>query len=581
MDTFLNTRITPKKEYNGEIKGLKIVISTCLFLDSLISINEKTYSYINGLISNIETFQYKINDIILQDKTVINTWIYRIYIDSIIFKIPELIAYIRTIKQDNTKKFNNDNKDIIDYDDNLDAYLDFSMFLSEYIAYIKLSRDDKYKNIEIYEYENPDTLMYFKTRELSDKHIAGHIDTFGTLIRYHPLTEDSTNICILRNCSFNLTPIDLLIQHYWITYRSEKLYMTYAIPRYKFIITDKLHSELKKYGLDIDRKSFRFGAGLTSIRTTLETKIKIKIFFNKMILPLETNEFKPFIGNKNNALKNEKYKYGIDEIILYKLLENLIGLPTFSNNNNNNSNSHNEKLLSNIFVIELDISGADYKGIFIKLEDNKYWNNFILQCNNMLNSQYSICYLFLSLSMIAKDRTLPSETLNLGTLLNSIDFYKKPFIIFNPMYLDKLNDILEKYRGGIYTDLLLDQNNNFIIIKYSRDNILEFIKQIVKAYSNDNYMPYIINLKDIHSNDSYNKSMKKQYQHDSTLLRFVKSHLSTLDSKLIPKHSESISSGGSLSKLYRKKTQIRSKQSRQSSNMEVNLTRKYKNNLLN
>ena len=57
---FLNTHIKPIKKYDGEIKGKKIVISTCFFFNSYYNIHYKNYTYINELISNIETFFFKV-----------------------------------------------------------------------------------------------------------------------------------------------------------------------------------------------------------------------------------------------------------------------------------------------------------------------------------------------------------------------------------------------------------------------------------------------------------------------------------------------------------------------------------------
>ena len=44
---FLNTHITPIKKYDGEIKGKKIVVSTCYFFNSYYNIDYKNYTYIN------------------------------------------------------------------------------------------------------------------------------------------------------------------------------------------------------------------------------------------------------------------------------------------------------------------------------------------------------------------------------------------------------------------------------------------------------------------------------------------------------------------------------------------------------
>jgi hypothetical protein len=192
-----------------------IVVSTCYFFSD--KLDDRGIGYFFELIANIESFMIKIN----KYTTNPSQWIYRVYIDKIIFMIDKIEEALSTIKTENT---NNECITNIcrNYKNNIDIIYFICNFFKKYIEFIKIH--DKYSNIEIYTYENKNLMRHLKSNP--EHIIAGHIGSFGTLIRYHPLTDERVDVCIMRNCADNFTPLDILIQDYWIE-RDERKYMEY------------------------------------------------------------------------------------------------------------------------------------------------------------------------------------------------------------------------------------------------------------------------------------------------------------------------------------------------------------------
>jgi len=221
-----------KPSINHNDNKTKIVVSTCYFMASNFSITDKSFTYIDGLIENIESFQMKIDRFTNKPER----WIYRVYIDETIMNLKNLMDNILSKDTPFITKNNLSNSNIekieINIKKNYNELLYLYNLLIKYIEHIKKNvSNPKYNQIEIYTYSN-DEIKYKLVSNPSFK-ISGHIATFGTLMRYHPLTDPNVAVVIMRNSSTNLSPLDIIIQNYWINNTGYK-YMEFKI--YKYVI---------------------------------------------------------------------------------------------------------------------------------------------------------------------------------------------------------------------------------------------------------------------------------------------------------------------------------------------------------
>jgi hypothetical protein len=320
------TYLKEYKDYKEDNTSNIVVVSTSFFLPSNLETYDKgkISTYINGLIENIETFQYKIERFTTHPKN----WIYRVYVDQFIMEDDEI---------------------------GLDIHKHFIFIKRLAKEYIKRLIDDsnnfKYKNVEIIQYNNNDARVTKYKEELIIR--LGHKDTFGTFLRFHPLTDNRIGFCIMRNCSYSLSPLDIIIQNYWIQFKSTDFkYMEYVQEGYYFLNDRQnfakyklLYPKLKlnnnnNRNID-DIKYSRSLAGLISIKLVVEKDIiyykekfnqyKTKFFGSKdigvnVVSNLKTINKKLTKNNlKNNNLKNNetKFMYGIDELILLFILPDL------------------------------------------------------------------------------------------------------------------------------------------------------------------------------------------------------------------------------------------------------------------
>ena len=299
-----------------------IVVSTCFFIKSNFDIDDKTFKYIDELIANIESFQMKIN----RFTTNPTNWIYRVYIDETILKLNKIINKKfedNNLSNSNIKKINDN---IIE---NKNKLLYIYLLLTTYIDKIIKSQDDKYKQIEIYTYSN-DNIKY-KLISNNSYAISGHIATFGTLMRYHPLTDSRIGYCIMRNCSTNLGPLDIMIQNYWINIKKTK-YMEYKLFEYSFF-NPKNPPLFFQYGniyrniFGLDKElsnNIRVAAGLISVKLDINDFNTYIGIFEDIKINYIDNKYKINDSNKN-ANNNYKYVYGIDELLINKIFPDLEG----------------------------------------------------------------------------------------------------------------------------------------------------------------------------------------------------------------------------------------------------------------
>lgn len=261
---FCGARINQIKSTKQPISG-KIIISTCYFPNYLHNFDKgswsdtsKSLNYINELIANIETFEMKV----ARFSSNPDKWVYRVYIDETIFNLEKIINNVIPYAEVKNKKItkkdrhwygrliyqkslrNKTNNNLINELDSYattireniinayDIFIFISKLLSKYIDMILECKDSRYDNIEIMTYSNPDLQIHLETNP--DKIISGMMATYGTLMRFHACLDKDAHAVIMRNCSHNITPLDLIIQNYWLEAVPELEYMEYVDITYDF-----------------------------------------------------------------------------------------------------------------------------------------------------------------------------------------------------------------------------------------------------------------------------------------------------------------------------------------------------------
>ena len=358
--TFCGATINQIKSSKQPITG-KIIVSTCYFPNDLHEFDKdswdeaKSLNYINELIANIETFQMKI----ARYTSNPDKWVYRVYIDETIFNLEKIIHYVISPADAKNKKItkrhwrghlmyhkslrNKTNNNIIN---ELDAYattirrniinaydvlLFIGKLLRKYIDMILASKDSRYDNIEIITYSNPDLQFHLGTDH--DKTISGLIATYGTLMRFHPCLDKDAHAIIMRNCSNNLSPLDLIIQNYWLEAFPTLEYMEYVDITYDFTADRDLPMREQWYKIFFDNASNskhtragkirHFGydrvmAGLISAKlnsTGYNTSTHYSQVFDKL-----HNKMQESLSSNTNIFKMNVsyalYSYGIDEAVI-------------------------------------------------------------------------------------------------------------------------------------------------------------------------------------------------------------------------------------------------------------------------
>ena len=436
-------KFTGSQSASSDIKGKKIIVSTNYFPSSTFSLgddNRNVISYITELLKNIESFQTKIDKYTRPG----NTWIYRVYIDNIIYKFDEILVNLKS-----KTNVNNSNTYISTIIKNLQSnqhiFTNLIGFLKKYIEkIIELSKDvtSKYRNIEIITYENENIYSKLKSEP---KIIAGHIETFGTIMRLHPLISEDVDFCIMRNCSNSFTPLDIKIQDYWINERTEIL-MDYLIPTYafEFDFIDK-HKAFKHEIITYD-KIFtikRLLGGLTSYRNNPENRGILITKINDI-----SSQINEIIKTNNNNTKHGIYKYGIDEIILSKIFNDII------------KTSFHIKLFEST-----------------KLEDSIY------QKYGELRDQYGSKIRYMSVDDDID--TISIDNISLGSILRCIEFKNFPKFIFSEDNNKKIENVEVYYNSRIFN------SDNLINVNISSDSYENAVNNFQKIFIESNIYPIL------------------------------------------------------------------------------------------
>lgn len=191
----------------------KKVISTSVFLPQNPSISFKTTFYIVGLIKNVERFH----------KIMPNGWKFRIYYDSMFddaiksqdiedaVKVDERSLFTANMDED-FKKYKYDSSVYKSKSRNSPSTKKIKTSLKKnlvyikkmvklfqiYINFIKISKLEKYKNIELVSYNCP---------SIKKRGILGHPSTFGSMMRFMPLFDDTVETFCCVNSRGYITPI--------------------------------------------------------------------------------------------------------------------------------------------------------------------------------------------------------------------------------------------------------------------------------------------------------------------------------------------------------------------------------------
>jgi hypothetical protein len=322
VNPFKNFNIIPIKECKlyDQYKSEKICLyATNYFINFKYNYNERTLNYLLNLIHIIETFNKKIeltNDV-HEDPNNKILFILRVYIDENYIK-PDSINKLLLIEQANNN--NNIKNAIKKSNQNFEILFFVLRLLQTYITNVILSRNKKYDNIEIYSY-NSETYKLHRTNK-SD--ISGIYETCGTLMRFHGLLDQRIGYCAMRNCSDNISVLDLRMHKYWINNLYEQKYLiydfsipnlyqwspqTYSILKSLYLF---MHNELLSIEGKLSKTIKRIPAGLVSCNVYKH----IDIYKEKL------NKIFEWIESDISQLK-KMCVYGIDEIILFELFDDI------------------------------------------------------------------------------------------------------------------------------------------------------------------------------------------------------------------------------------------------------------------
>ena len=517
----------------------KIVVSTCYFLDSLLNISPRIFNYVSSLIENIESFQYKINAFTTKNQ---NVWTYRVYIDNILWSLPDVLEHKPLFSELNLSNARLAEINV-NIDNNKKILLFICKFIQAYIEFIISSKDDKYKNIEIYTYKNEKTLTHLKSDPT--KVVSGHYDTFGTLMRFHPLVEDGNAVCIMRNCSDNFTPLDIAIQDFWINYKPDDYYMEYYGSKYKFnptvnfkikkllrLLYKEEHNNLKVPLIFLFKRSY---AGLISSRINSTLKNLFLRRFRLLKKRLIDTEFKIPNNNEVFSEKNTKFIYGIDEIIIPFII------PEFSDLHMLNTPQSPPQSPPKTYRVHIDPIAPSTEYNF---EDHPIVKALVkINCNVkellraiglffipdlynvVLPDKYSSIHNILSRNLFAES-AISIDFEGLNYLLKSFEWLKKPFFVLSYTNSDgKQITSNEVFVNALKTQCSSINLENNIYFSYNLINldlgidiaIAKILDLISLQYTSDNFQPLLLIPKKIKINYTDDTEDSK------TIIRFLSS----------------------------------------------------------
>lgn len=230
-----NTKVIPTKN--------KKIISTCLYIPSNLSYNERSIYYFQGLVKSVETFDSVMNT------NAKDRWIYRIYYDKMFdnginfrfninkktkkmtskqkrveMKRRKLILSKKKKHSTNEYKYaynggiyeggpSNIQEALAKYKDSLKKLLKLYHL---YLKQIKNNKDNRYKNIELVSYDCPAIKL--------NPEFIGHSSSFGMFLRFTPILDANVDLFYSVNSTHPITPQLKIMLDKWVSNGDEKAF---------------------------------------------------------------------------------------------------------------------------------------------------------------------------------------------------------------------------------------------------------------------------------------------------------------------------------------------------------------------
>ena len=518
----LSELITLKEIYEGaKCKDIKNAFVTNVFIPEDISdISIKTYNYFTGFVKNVETFNHR-TDSTWKLIIYLDYQLYDTYTDKDIGKVKgELKKYsnINTKPKDNNTLYNTAIKN--NYETNK---VKLDQLLNLYYLYIKhiIENKDKYTHIK---------LISYKCDELNNYKYIGHTATFGSIMRFIPIFDNTYyDLIVTINISHAISIFFFYEIQKWIASNADIMIMDDYVfnandnmyqKNYKIINKD-LNKDLNNMPINLKK----IAAGLFGIRKTNKTitdehKSNFVIIMNHLIKSFTKNVLQtPKPKNPTELFKKNSYEdlnpfaYGIDEVIITIIILNI------QHNTDTSLTLNNTRTPMNIYYLN---------------HVHKYYDTFYINIvpNNKHNPYRYYDYEFILLLY----KLLNIETFDIPNLHRYIPIKK----------------LIEK------KDIIININKNFIklstqdkkygLITFTLKNILYNIYKVLcvsniiffRLFSSlDEYTPLIITDND--NNDDYddtppnNKNDENitNIKENSSFIKIVNISLGSLNEILI------------------------------------------------
>ena len=309
----LSDLITLKEIYEGtNCKDIKNAFVTNVFIPEDISvISIKTYNYFTGFVKNVETFNHRTD----------STWKLIIYLDYQLYDtytdkdIGKVKGEIKKYSNINTKPKDNNTLYNTAIKNNYETHkVKLDQLLNLYYLYIKhiIENKDKYTHIK---------LISYKCDGLNNYKYIGHTSTFGSIMRFIPIFDDTDyDLIVPINISHAISIFFFYEIQKWIESKADIITINDAgynfsnsIPECETIY-EMLHTTPHEDVSSITRML----AGLFGIKKTTITvahKTEFVFIMNQLINLFSTS----FLKQANTKVLNP-FTYGIDEIIISIIL---------------------------------------------------------------------------------------------------------------------------------------------------------------------------------------------------------------------------------------------------------------------
>lgn len=161
----------------------------------------------------------------------------------------------------------------------------------------------KHKEVELWFYQ---CQWGYQTTQVMDPVLDRHLNTFGSLVRFHPFDDNDVDIVLVRNIESLTSHIDRKVVDRWID--SGKTFCIYAFPEYVCLKHDVPIYNSTCQGLD---NEIMILATINYNKTGKNNRFENCIIYDNII--------KHIRSSSNTYVKT--FAYGIDEVILTKCVK--------------------------------------------------------------------------------------------------------------------------------------------------------------------------------------------------------------------------------------------------------------------